>query len=628
MCGICGIYNYKSAEPVNASLLARMTRLMEHRGPDDEGLHLDGPVGMGFRRLSIIDLSGGAQPMSSENDRLWIVFNGEIYNFQDLRPALEQQGHQFKTRSDTEVILHTVEQHGWRAGLSQLNGMFGLCIWDAARREMILARDAFGVKPVYYYDDGQRLIFGSDIKPILACPDVPRQVDLAALDEYLTFRFVPAPATLFKNIHKLPPGYALICDQNGSRLERYYCVPPQIQKGRSEQEYIEGLQFHIEQAVRRQMISDVPIGVMLSGGVDSSTIATLMAQASSQPIKAFTVGFGGGFAKDEITPAREVAQRLGAEHSEVLISADEYFDFLPKFLWYSEEPTATSSALAFHYVCKLASQQVKVVLVGQGADEPFGGYHRHLAERYGQWYRNIPAGLRQVTLDAAINGLTRNERLKRIPRTAGVTDDLERLTREYTIFDVGLKERLYRPGLGLLGGELPGKSAVARWQADVAGLDGLAQMQYIDARLSLPDWLLLYGDKMAMATSLEARVPFLDLDLMKYAESIPSGLKIQNGQRKALLKKAVQRWIPQEVIRRPKVGFETPMDSWLQSKLEGKVRELLLAPNSGCSQYFDPQAIARMLEQHRSRQEDYSNHLLILILFEIWHQQFIANAPF
>jgi len=627
MCGICGIYHYKTGQPVDEALLRQMTRLMEHRGPDDEGLYLDGAVGLGFRRLSIIDLSGGAQPMSNEDDSLWIVFNGEIYNFLDLRPALEAQGHHFKTRADTEVILHTYEQYGRQEGLNQLNGMFGLGLWDAARRQIVLARDTFGVKPLYYYDDGQRLIFGSDIKPILAYPGVPRQVDLHALDEYLTFRFVPAPGTLFQNIHKLPPGYALVCDQNGSRLERYACWTPQIGPEQPQAAYIEGLQHYIEQGVRRQMISDVPIGVMLSGGVDSSTIATLMAQASSLPIKAFTVGFGGGFKKDELTPARQVAQRLGAEHYEVTISADEYFDFLPRFLWYSEEPTATSSALAFHYVCKLAREQVKVVLLGQGADEPFCGYQRHLAERYGGWYRAVPGWLRRYSIDAAIGALRRNESLKRIPRTMGYGDPLERLTRVYTIFDLSLKRQLYRPELDLLSGELPGKAAVARWQTDVRHLDGLAQMLYVDAHFSLSDWLLLYGDKMAMATSLEARVPFLDLELMKYAESIPSRLKIQGTTRKYLLKRAVSRWIPPEVIERPKVGFETPMDAWLQSALEGKVRELLLSSTSGCREYFSATAITSMLEQHRSSQEDYSNHLLILILFEIWYQQFIATSP-
>ncbi len=627
MCGICGVYNYKTDEPVNERLIQDMATIMQHRGPDDAGHYLDGSVGLGFRRLSIIDLSGGAQPMSNEDDSIWLVFNGEIYNFLDLRPTLEAKGHQFKTRSDTEVILHTYEQYGPIEGLQHLNGMFGIAIWDKNKQRMVLARDPFGVKPLYYYDDGQRLIFGSDIKAILCHPIVKREVDLQGLNDYLTFRFIPSPRTLLRGIKKLPPGYALICTKDGSRQERFHKAIPHIESSYNEQYYIEGLQHHIYNAVKRQMISDVPIGVMLSGGTDSTTLATIMAKISNQPIKTFTVGFDSDFEKNELVPARQAAKKLGAEHHDIVISADEYFDYLPKFMWYSEEPTATPSALAFYQVCKLARQHVKVVLLGQGADEPFAGYGRHLGERYGFLYRSVPAPIRRHSIDLYIQNLNRNLQLKRMTRSLGSSDPIERFTHVYTIFNNDLKQALYQPNLGLLNDTLTGLETVKNWQTDVSHLDGLSQMLYIDARLSLPDWLLLYGDKMSMATSLEARVPFLDLELMAFAESIPSHLKVKGRTQKYILKQAITKWVPQSVITRKKIGFDTPMDKWLQGSLTQQVKELLLNSNSGCREYFSPQHIERMLELHRDRKEDYNNHLFILILFEIWYQQFIANNP-
>lgn len=628
MCGICGVYNYRDKEPVNGQVVKRMTTIMQHRGPDDEGYHLDGPVGLGFRRLSIIDLAGGAQPMSNEDDTVWVVFNGEIYNFLDLRPVLAAQGHRFKTRCDTEVILHAYEQYGEVGGLQQLNGMFGLSIWDKNRRQMVLARDPFGIKPLYYYDDGKRLIFGSDIKAILCHPSVERDLDLQGLDDYLTFRFIPSPRTLLKGISKVPPGYALSCNEGGVRSFRFHKVIPHIDRGKSEAYYVEGLQHHIRNAVERQMISDVPIGVMLSGGTDSSTIAAIMAQISDQPIKTFTVGFDTpGFRGNELIPARESADRVGAEHHQVVISAEEFFDFLPRFMWYSEEPTATPSALAYHYVCKLAREHVKVVLLGQGADEPFAGYGRHLGERYGLLYRSLPGPIRRWSIDAYIKRLRRQQQLKRMTGSLGIRDPLERLTCVYTIFDTDMKRHLYRTGLGPTSDRLPGLEAVERWQADVRHLDGLSQMLYVDARLSLPDWLLLYGDKMSMANSLEARVPFLDLELMAFAESIPPRFKIKGRTQKHILKRAVLKWVPESVVERRKIGFLTPMDAWLQSSLAQQVNDLLLDRDSGCRELFSGEYIEQLLERHRSQEEDYRDHLFVLILFEIWYQQFIAAQP-
>ncbi len=442
MCGICGIYSYENNEPVDQQLLRAMVSSMIHRGPDDEGFYSQGPLGLGMRRLSIIDLSGGHQPMSNEDDTIWIVFNGEIYAYQDLRRELESKNHIFCTRSDTETILHAYEEWGVGA-FARLNGMFGLAIWDSRKEELILARDPFGIKPLYYTNQAGKLLFGSEIKAILSDPSVPRNVDPASLDDFLTFTFVPSPHTLFEGIHKLPPGYLLRATKEGVKLERFY-RPPEDMQLKTENEWLQALREAIKSAVSRQMVADVPVGVMLSGGTNSATVTALMRRFSDQPVHSFTIGFGSDYALDETAAARRSAEILGSVHHDAVISSEEYSRFLPESIWYLEEPVATASTMAFYWICKLAREYVKVVLTGQGADEPFAGYGRHLGEYYSSWYRLLPDSFRQRVVSPLTARLPRNEQMKRAARSLGITDSLDRLTEIYTIFDPALKDQLYR----------------------------------------------------------------------------------------------------------------------------------------------------------------------------------------
>lgn len=622
MCGICGIYHYRSGEPAAQDVVREMTEVIRHRGPDDDGYYFEGPLGLGMRRLSIIDLDGGAQPISSERGDVVTVFNGEIYNFRELRKGLESSGHRFRTRTDTEAIVHAYEQWGF-AALERFNGMFGLAIWDVEKRLLVLARDPYGVKPLYYYDDGDTVRFGSEIKSIVCDPAVPREVDAAALDLFLSFTFVPSPRTAFRGISKVPPGHALVCGPQGCVLRRFHFAVPDLQRGLREPEVVAQLQDLIAAAVRRQMVADVPVGALLSGGVDSTTTTTIMTQIAERPIDTFTVGFDGDYDLNETAYARDTARRLGSNHHEILVSADEYARFLPLSVWHLEEPVATDSTLAYYRVCELARQSVKVVLSGQGADEPFAGYSRHFGERYGWILRTLPPGLRDRALGRLVERLPRTERLKRAVRSLGTSDSMERMVAVWTIVDAEQKERLYRPG-----DRPPDKSASAvdLWREDVGHLDGLSQMLYMDARLSLADNLLIYGDKMSMAVSLEARVPLLDLELMRFVESLPPELKLKGRTHKYILKRAVAKWVPQEVLRRRKIPFRPPIDRWLRTDLTSYVADVLLAGDSACSTFFQKKTVARMVADHASGRQDYKRALLSLVVFELWHNQFIRPS--
>ena len=627
MCGICGIYNYKTSQPADAELLERMTQVVAHRGPDDQGLWCDGSVGIGMRRLSIIDLSTGHQPLSNEDGTIWIVFNGEIYNYLDLRKELIANGHVFQTQSDTEVVVHAYEMWGDDCTL-RLNGIFGFAIWDQRRQRLFLARDHYGVKPLYYFDDGKRLLFGSEIKSILEDSSVPRQVDLNALDLFLTFRFVPSPATMFQGIHKLPPGHRLIVEPDGIFLQRYWDPRPQVDENLSEADYIFLLQERLEAAVRRQMISDVPLGALLSGGIDSSVVVAIMSQASSERVKTFTVGFTDGDDVNELNEARYAAQLFGTDHHEVVIGSLDYEELLAKSIWHLDEPISTTSALAMFFVCKLAREHLKVVLTGQGADEPFAGYHRYLGERYGALYRMIPDVARRSLIRPVVERLPRMERWKRAVRSLDVGDTDGRFVDVYTVFPNDLRQRLWAEHLDRTVGSRTAADVVNYWRYGVSNLDTLSQMTYVDARLSLADDLLLYGDKMSMATSIEARVPFLDLGFMEIAEALPGRLRIRGTTRKYLHKKVVAKWLPDEIINRRKRGFETPIDRWFQGELTGYISNLLLGQHSAVANYFASETIQEMITAHAGRHQDYQRQLFSLLSFEIWHRTFINQEPF
>jgi asparagine synthase (glutamine-hydrolysing) len=622
MCGICGIYNHATGEPADENLVRTMTAAMMHRGPDDDGFLLDGSLGLGMRRLSIIDVEGGAQPIANEDETVKVLLNGEIYNFQDLRRELESYGHVFRTRSDTEVVVHAYEQWGFDA-LVRLNGMFGLAIWDARERRLVVARDPFGVKPLYWWGAGGTLAFASEVKPLLSHPRVRREVDRTSLAAFIELTYVPAPRTAFAGIEKLVPGHALVCTPDGISPRRFVRGAPRPRPHLSEPALIHELRDRITRAVRRQMVADVPVGVMLSGGVDSASVATLMTQCGGRPIETFTVGFAGDFAHNELEAARETARRIGSNHHDVTVSASEFDEFLPRSVWWMEEPVATSQTLPYFRVCELAREHVTVVLTGQGADEPFAGYPRHLGERYGRLYRALPESLRRHALAPLVRRLPRNEQLKRAVASLDVADPLERMHAVYRVMDRDLERRLLRAPAPADGAD---GYSIALWQRDVGALDDLSKMLYVDARTSLADNLLLYGDKMAMAVSLEARVPFLDLELMALAESLPAAMKIRGRNQKRILKKAMEGWLPPRLVNRKKIGFTTPIDQWLRTDLRTQVEERLLSEGSACREYFDPDTVRGMVLDHTQGRHDHKRSLFTLLTFEIWHDLFIRPS--
>jgi len=496
-------------------------------------------------------------------------------------------------------------------------------LWDDRKKQIIIARDPFGIKPLYYFDDGQVMLFGSEIKPILLHPSVERKINIASLYDFITYTYVPSPGTVFDKIYKIPPGYCLISNKDGSQLKRFYQEIPVKDLHKNELEIIEDLQDKIYSAVKRQMISDVPIGAMLSGGVDSSTICTIMNELTNGSIKTFNVSFPGDFKFNERNEARFTANLIGSDHHELIVTSEDYNNLLPFSVWHMEEPVSTGSILAYYLICKEARQHVKVVLTGQGADEPFAGYPRHLGEYYGRYYRWIPKLLRDNIVAPIALNTKRNEKIKRAVNSLTISDVPQRLKLVYETLDKNLRAELFKQQSE---NDVKMLDSILMWHKDVSHMDELNQMLYVDTRLSLPDNLLLYGDKMAMAVSLEARVPFLDLELMKLVESIPQKYKINNRVQKYILKKAVAKWIPQEIIDRRKVGFTTPLDEWFQGNLKKETEERLLSEGSACRQFFDVKVISRMINDHFEQKEDYKRPLFSFLTFEIWYDQFIKPS--
>jgi asparagine synthase (glutamine-hydrolysing) len=624
MCGIAGKFSYRSHEEVTQDLLDRMAGALVHRGPDDGGTYLseDRTVGFAHRRLSIIDLSGGAQPMSNAEGDLRIVFNGEIYNFPELRRELEGKGLRFLTRSDTEVILNLYKAHGETA-FERMNGIFAFAIHDRRRKRVVLARDHFGVKPLYYTVRNGTLLFGSEIKAIFEDRSVPRELDYQAFDTFLTLRYVPSPETLVRGIRKLNPGHCLIIEEGKEpRLESFWNFRPKTNHAISEGEAIEEYRRLLEQAVRRQMLSDVPVGLLLSGGIDSATIGYLMQRSEREKIKTFTIGFTGKGDYNELEDAQGSARFIGSEHYGLEIDAKKYLEFFPESFRYTEEPIGETTIPALYYVSRLAAQHVKVVLSGQGADEPLAGYHRYIAERY---LSTLAPLFGRLPVQAITSRIPRNERIKRAAYASRFSRESERFVAIYTIFTPEQKYRLLHHDVqALMQNHV--QETVDRLYDMGENLDGtLSKLVFIDTRLSLPDNLLLFGDKMSMANSLEMRVPFLDLDLVKFLETLPASFKVRGRTGKYIHKKALRYWIPEEIIRRRKRGFDTPMDEWLQGDFANVARRLISEKDSACRRYFDLEYIGTLLDKHSARRENHERHIFALLSFELWHRVFLEG---
>src|SRR5947207_4833501 len=559
MCGICGFYEYQSHRPANQEVLGDMLHVLHHRGPDDSGAHFDNDLALGMRRLSIIDLSGGKQPISNEDETIVTVFNGEIYNYRELRDDLETRGHRLATESDTEVIVHLYEDYG-ESCPNYLRGMFAFAVWDSRQRRLFVVRDRLGIKPLYFTQAGGALIFASEIKAILQHPAVRVELNIEALDNYLSLKYVPAPQTIFSGISALPPGSSLTCDENGLIIRRYWDLSFTNQhKGQVREEaYAEQLEALLRECVKQHLMSDVPFGAFLSGGVDSSTIVALMSQFMNEPVKTYSVGFEGqGQAFSELPYARAVANKFHTDHHEVFIRPAHLIDLAEKVAWHLDQPLAEHATLANYMVAELAARDVKMVLTGEGGDELFAGYARYSGERISSFFQRIPKAAKSFVL-AAGSRLPGLRRQKLALYALSQSEEVTRFVNWFPLFNSEMKQ-------GLLSKYL--KASLSGYDADYVFAQHLAstnatvsvnRMLYVDTKLWLPDLLLARGDKMSMAVSLEARVPLLDHKLVEFAASLPLNLKLKGLVRKYLLKKVSRRWLPPEIIHRKKQGFPMP----------------------------------------------------------------------
>lgn len=603
-----------------------MTRSLLHRGPDDEGYHVSGPLGLGFRRLSIIDLAGGHQPMSDQEESVWVIFNGEIYNFLELRRELEACGHVFRTRSDTEVIVHGYKQWGDDV-LNRLNGMFGLAIWDERQKRLLLARDPFGIKLLYYQVEGGSLCFGSEIRAVRAAQKAKPEVDPVSLNLFLRYRYTPSPYTILQGVQKLAPGTKLVVENGSYRVSRWYRFEPTpFRPPKSMGDAKEDLLTLYKQAVRRQLISDVPVGLLLSGGLDSGLLLALMNQnGNSWPT--YTVGYGSVFAEDELLDAAETARVLASRHASVTITRADFEEALPKIVASLEEPIATSSVVPMYFVCQRARQDVKVALVGQGPDELFGGYRRHLGVRYGQLWAQLPGWMRRP-VTRAIGLLPRNETLKRGVYSLAVPDRLRRYQNVLSIMPGRQVDSLFQEGLL---GRVPGDTILDCW-ANMADLmshtDELGGLHFLEVRSTLPDELLMYADKLSMAHSLELRVPYLDKDIVEYVERLPANFKVRNGSGKWLHRQVCRTYLPSSILRRPKRGFAVNVvDSWFRDAINNRMAETLLDGGARIYQYLQPEAVRELFKQHASGRNDNHKILFSLVVFEQWlrtHEEPVA----
>lgn len=617
MCGICGQYNFGTLAPVRRRDIEAIADTIIHRGPDDKGYFLDGPLGFGFRRLSIIDISGGHQPMSDAEESVWVIFNGEIYNFHELKRELEEHGHVFRTKSDTEVIIHGYKQWGDEV-LDRLNGMFGLGIWDVRQNRLLLARDPMGIKLLYYRIDRGSLWFGSEMRPICEAMSEKPEVDPTSLSLFLRYRFTPSPYTILKGVHKLAPGTKLVAHKGSCEVSRWYNFKPTpFVPAKSSDEAREELLELYKRAIRRQLISDVPVGLLLSGGIDSSLLLALMnLNGSSWPT--YTVGYGSSFADDELSDAAETARALGSNHTSVTLTRSTFEEKLPKIVACLEEPVATSSIVPMYFVCEKARQNVKVALVGQGPDELFGGYRRHLGIRYGALWGRLPHWIR-TPISSAVAALPRNETLKRGVYSLGIPDRLRRYQHVLSLLPGDQVDGLFQDGL------LPRDSgdAILDCWSDLTGLmdstDELGGLQFLEMRSTLPDELLMYADKLSMAHGLELRVPYIDKEIVEYVERLPANLKVRNGSRKWLHRQLCRTYLPESVLKRPKRGFAVNVvDSWFRGAMNGRMSEILLDSGSKIYEYLRPAAVAELFEQHASGRHDNHKILFSLVVFEEW----------
>jgi asparagine synthase (glutamine-hydrolysing) len=629
MCGICGVINFDRQCRVEQSALEAMNRQIVHRGPDDSGFYVSENVGLAMRRLSIVDLQAGRQPVSNEDGTVWLVYNGEIYNHAELRAHLEARGHRYRSRSDTETIVHLYEEYG-RDCVRHLRGMFAFALWDERKRRFFAARDRLGIKPFYYRHTPETFLFGSEIKALLAYPGVRAELNRAALPEYLAFGYLAGVETLFAGIHKLAPGHTLELDESGElRIEQYWDLTVQhADEARSRDYYVETYRGMLEGAVASHLMSDVPLGVFLSGGVDSSAVAALMTKITRAPVETFSVGYEEA-TSSELPYARSVASHLGSVHHEVHLSRQKFFDALPKVIWHEDEPVAWPSSVALYFVAKLARERVTVVLTGEGSDETQAGYTRYpwtlWNARLDPIYRGlVPAALRQSFREGFTHSKWLNGQLGRALRHSFLArdgnswvsfyfDNFYAAFSEVEQADLMTEELLPLPGAAY-------RNSLAYWERTSGDL--ISRLLQTDIKTYLVE-LLMKQDNMSMAASIESRVPFLDHVLVEFAASIPAAFKTRGLTGKCILKSAVQDLLPRSILHRRKVGFSTPIRSWLAGPQLDVIERLLLEPRSIARGLFKPEGLRRLLANHRARRADHSDRIWRLLNLELWQRVFL-----
>jgi len=639
MCGIAGLFHGESLGQRDGELrefelrevARRMADAIAHRGPDDAGVWVDAAAGLALahRRLSIIDLSAaGHQPMGSASGRFQIVFNGEIYNFAALRDELLAHGHVFRTHSDTETIVHAYEQWGVDC-VQRFRGMFAFALWDARRGRLLVGRDRLGIKPLYLWNDGRRLAFASEAKAILALPGVDVELDRNALASYLSIGYVASPGSMFRGMRKLPP--ATLLAARGAALEerRYWRIPSEVDGRRSEDEWVELVRRRVEESVRMQMVSEVPIGAFLSGGIDSSAVVAFMAAHSDRPVKTYAIGFGGGKAEayyNELPYARQVAQLFKTDHHEIVVSPD-VVSMLPSLLWHMDEPIADTAFITTYLVSEFARRDVTVILSGVGGDELFGGYRRYLGGHYQSRFNRLPLSLRRAA--SALGERLPSDRhspmlnslrlAKGFLSTAGLP--LDERYRSYVEVFADDEIAALMPS-----GPSPGRDPIAEAFRAAAGGDELNRMLAVDAETQLPDDLLLLTDKMSMAVSLECRVPLLDQRLVELAARMPGRLKVGGGDLKHAMKRALAGVLPEGILKREKRGFGAPIGAWFRQELAPLVADLLSPETVRRRGLLDPDAVARTIAEHEAQRADRTDHLLALVNLEIWARLYLDGA--
>ncbi len=621
MCGIAGWIDWTGAQQ-SPELLPKMTNRLRHRGPDGEGFYEDELAHLGHRRLSVIDLASGDQPIANEDETIWVVFNGEIYNFQELRPDLEKRGHRFRTQSDTEVIVHLYEEFGER-GIEKLRGQFAIALWDSKAKRLFLARDRLGQKPLYYFRDQHRIVFASELKALMEHPAVPRGLNLTAVDLFFAYRYIPDPLSIFERVHKLPSAHFVLADRDSWRKESYWRAPFEDKLTIGVDDALDQLDELLEESVRLRMISDVPLGAFLSGGIDSSLVVAYMSRVSNQPVKTFCIGFEEE-THDERKYARQVAERFGTDHQELVVRSNA-IEILPRLVEAFDEPFADSSALAVYYLSKMTREEVTVALNGDGGDESFAGYRRHKGaaqmaqlRRLPDWGLNAVFGIGSLLAKTPLRTNSVIARMERWKNCSG-----ESMADLYSRSLSAGRERFepfYGPALRAYLAEKTRFDMVAEYYNQCLSGEAIDCVMHSDQQFYLPSDLLVKVDRMTMAHSLEGRSPFLDHKLVEFAARLPANVKFRGGDQKYLLKRLLERFFPRSFVRRKKMGFGVPVGEWIRTDLRPMVEDCIHNSHLVESGILDSKGLKAHFAKHLSHEGNFGADFWAFLTFEMWYR--------